>query len=283
MRQRNQQLAVKQSTTEFFCQDLQKATRKETEALKKEIKKLQQNIDERKKENQVLKQQLKSSTEDHYQEQKATEKEIAALKKEVCENQQNIENFRKENQKIQYQRLQSITEGHYQATEKEVEALKKADHELRLMLGRFPIDFHVSYAIKEDQFLPSFYTHSHGYCMCISVDTNGHGSGKGTHVSIYTCLMQGPYDDHLKWPFRGEITIQIVNQAGNHSHMEKTTTYHDKTDDIAGRVIDKDRACGWGKHQFLAHTDLEYNAAKKTQYLKDDIIIVRVVRVKITQ
>ena len=279
LKQCNQQLAVKQSTTAEAHSREQMAIEKEVETLKKEIKKLQQNIDEHKKENQELKQQLMSSTEAHYLEQKAME----ALKKEVRENRQNIQDLRKENQEMQYQRLQSTTEGQYQATEKEVEALKKADRELRLMLGRFPIDFHVSYAIKEVQYLPSFYTHSHGYQMCIRVYTNGNGPGKGTDVSIYTHLMQGPYDDHLKWPFRGEITIQIVNQAGDHSHVEMTIPYNDKTPDgSAGRVIDKERSGGWGFDKFLAHTDLEYNAAKKTQYLKDDIIIVRVVRVKIT-
>ena len=240
LKQCNQQLAVKQSTTETYCQKLQKATEKESKALKREVKKLQQNINEHKKENQELKQQLKSSTQAHYQEQKATEKEV--------------------------------------------EALKEADHELRLMLGRFPIDFHVNFVIKEKQYLPSFYTHSHGYCMCIRVYTNGHGSGEGTHVSIFTCLMQGPYDDHLKWPFIGEITIQIVNQAGDHSHVEDTIPYNDETVDIyAGRVIGEERANGWGFQKFLAHTDLEYNAKKNIQYLKDNIIIVRVVRVKITQ
>ena len=40
---------------------------------------------------------------------------------------------------------------------------------------------------------------------------------------------------------------------------------------------------GWGFHKFLAHTDLEYNGAKNIKYLKDNIIIVRVVRVKITR
>ena len=192
------------------------------------------------KENQELKQHLKSSTETHYREQKATKKEVEALKKEV--------------------------------------------HELKLNLRGFPIDFHVSYTIKKDQYLPFFYTHLRGYRMCISVCTNGYGEGEGTHVSIYTRLRQGPYDDHLKWPFRGEITIQIVNQAGDHSHVEKTIPYNDETPDTyAGRVIDKERAYGWGKPQFLAHTNLKYNTTKKTQYLKDNIIIVRVVRVKITQ
>ena len=130
---------------------------------------------------------------------------------------------------------------------------------------------------------PSVYTHSSGYQMCIELYPNGSGDGKGTHVSVFTCLMRGPYDDHLKWPFRGEITVQIVNQAGDHSHVEKTIPYNNETRKVsAGRVVDMERGGGWGFH-FLTLTDLHYNAAKKTQYLKDDIIIVRVVSVKITQ
>ena len=34
-----------------------------------------------------------------------------------------------------------------------------------------------------------------------------------------------------------------------------------------------------GKPQFLAHADLDYNAARKTQYLKDNHLIVCVVKV----
>jgi TNF receptor-associated factor 4 len=94
--------------------------------------------------------------------------------------------------------------------------------------------------------------------------------------------MRGEYDDHLKWPFEGEITVQIVNQAGDHSHFEKTITYDDKTPDTqAGRVTDKESAGGWGFHQFLAHTNLEYNYAKKIQYLKDGIIVVKVMKINV--
>ena len=168
--------------------------------------------------------------------------------------------------------------------QKEVAVLKEEIQKLRLTVGELPIDFKVIYASEEEVvYSPSFYTHPDGYRMCIRVDPNGDGDGKGTHVSVFIYLMKGQFDDHLKWPFRGEITIQIVNQDGDHDHVEKTIPYNDKTPDAnAGRVTDnKVRASGWGKHKFLAHTDLGYNAARKTQYLKDDIIIVRVVRVKI--
>ena len=51
--------------------------------------------------------------------------------------------------------------------------------------------------------------------MVIEYASDPTGNRKRTHVSIFTYMMQGPFDDHLKWPFRGVITIQIVNQAGD--------------------------------------------------------------------
>ena len=49
------------------------------------------------------------------------------------------------------------------------------------------------------------------------------------------------------------------------------------------RMTGKERAIGRGLPQFIANTDLQYDAAKGTRYVKDGIIIVRVVGVKITQ
>ena len=137
----------------------------------------------------------------------------------------------KENQRATEEK-QRATEEKQRATEKEVAALKEETWQLRLTVGELPIDFRVNYASKEDKlYLPSFYTHPHGYRMCICMDPNGDGDGKGTHVSVFTCLMKGQFDDHLKWPLRGEITIQIVNQDGDHDHVEETIHYNDETPD----------------------------------------------------
>ena len=184
----------------------------------------------------------------------------------------------KENQELKEK--QRATE---EKRKKEVAVLKEEMQQLRLSLS-FPIYFQVNYPSEEEMvYLPSFYAHPHGYLMCLGVYPNGLHAGKGTHVSIYTCLMKGPFDDHLKWPFRGDITIQIVNQDGDHHHVEWTIHYTEITPyAIASRVTgSKERATGWGFHKFLAHTNLGYKSALKTQYLKDDIIIVRVVRVTI--
>ena len=157
------------------------------------------------------------------------------------------------------------------------------ESELRSMyIPVFPLDFHIKQT-DERWYSSPFYTHPRGYKMHISVDPKGVGDGEGTHVSIFTYMLCGPFDDYLKWPFRGEITIQLVNQAGDHDHIEKIISYTDTTpDDCAGRVTGRERAEGWGKHQFLAHSHLDYNAARKTQYLKDNHLIVRVVKVVLT-
>ena len=92
--------------------------------------------------------------------------------------------------------------------------------------------------------------------------------------------MQGPFDKYLKWPFRGEITIQVVNQAGDHNHVEMTIPYNDKTpQDVAGTVTNKKISAEWGRCEFLAHEYLQYNAARKAQYLKDNYLHIRVVKV----
>ena len=155
------------------------------------------------------------------------------------------------------------------------------ESELRSMyIPVFPLDFHVKQSDKE-WYSPAFYTHPRGYRMCVFVDPKGGRDGEGTHVSIFTYMMRGPFDDYLKWPFRGKITIQVVNQAGDHDHVEKNIHFTDRTPDyVAGRVTGSERAKkGWGKCQLLSHADLDYNAARKAQYLKDDHLIIRVVKV----
>ena len=116
--------------------------------------------------------------------------------------------------------------------------------------------------------------------MCLSVYANGNGTGQGTHVSVYTCLMRGEFDSHLKWPFRGTVTVQIVNQLEDKKHHIETITYTDVTPDIsAAQVSGRERSHGRGWHEFLPHSELGLNVANNRQYLKDDCLIFRIVSV----
>ena len=75
---------------------------------------------------------------------------------------------------------------------------------------------------------PSFYTHHKGYRMYLQVYANGHGEGKDTHISVFTSLMCGEFDSQLKWPFRGTIIIQLVNQLEDNEHHTATIFYGER-------------------------------------------------------
>ena len=113
---------------------------------------------------------------------------------------------------------------------------------------------------------PDFYTHHNGYNMCLQVHANGSASGRGTHLSVFVCLMQGKFDDQLKWPFQGNVTIELVNQEEDRDHVIKT--FHSrKTGWRCERVTTKERINnGWGTGQFLSHAELQ------PKYLKNDCI-----------
>ena len=128
---------------------------------------------------------------------------------------------------------------------------------------------------------PAFHTHQLGYRMCLEVYPNGIIDGQGKHVSIFTCLMRGPFDDGLKWPLRVDVTIQIVDQAGE-KHREIVVPYNNNTHDSrANRVTDKERSLGWGFDTFLPHTSLGYNTVTNTQYLRANSLQIRISKVEI--
>ena len=119
-----------------------------------------------------------------------------------------------------------------------------------------------------------FYSSMGGYKMCLEVHSNGYGDGDGTHVSVATCFMRGEFDSRLKWPFRGDVTIQLVNQLENKDHCTGIVTYSDVPN---ARVTDKERDSGLGIPQLVLHSEL--GVAINRQYLKDDCLIFRIVSI----
>ena len=99
-----------------------------------------------------------------------------------------------------------------------------------------------------------FYTHSQGYKMCLRVTANGQGSGKGTHITVAVYLMKGEFDDQLEWPFRGDITIQLLNQQVEGGHYTRTI-YQAKGERSKASVGEK-YICGWGISKFQSYCEL---------------------------
>ena len=101
---------------------------------------------------------------------------------------------------------------------------------LRIVPYEFVFSNYQRYCEKPELwFCPSFYTHSQGYKMCTRVAPQGVGNGERTHVSVHFYLMRGEYDDKLSWPFRGSVTIELVNQLENRNHFEQTSDFNERT------------------------------------------------------
>ena len=133
---------------------------------------------------------------------------------------------------------------------------------------------------------PPFYSHIGGYKMCLGVDANGRGHGTGTHVSVFNFLMRGEYDDDLLWPFRGEITIQLINHRADKGHVEGTIPFDDSVSDIVTcRVMEGERApTAQGETKFIPHSALQCNESWNTEYLcRSDSLEFRVTRVKVAE
>ena len=123
---------------------------------------------------------------------------------------------------------------------------------------------------------PPFFTHPHGYKMCLNVDANGYGDGKGSHVSVVVFMMKGEYDDSLKWPFLGDITIQLLNQIEDDDRHHVDTLHVTAEDDLSKRVLEGERGAGGnGFTDFVPH----YNLAPR--YLKDDCLMFYIKEVKV--
>ena len=141
-------------------------------------------------------------------------------------------------------------------------------------------DFEQQKAENDAWYSPSFYTHPREYRLCLKVCSNGLDIGRGTHVSVYVCLMRGEWDNYLKWPFRGDVTIQLLNQIEDKGHHEKTVHFADDTPDSSTvRVTVGERATSWGWPQFISHGALNYD--KNCQYLKYDSLHFRITKVKL--
>ena len=130
---------------------------------------------------------------------------------------------------------------------------------------------------------PPFSTGRHGYKLCLAVDANGWGDGEGTHVGVSIFMMKGEHDDHLPWPFKGEIRVQLINHYVTALHIEKCLVQenhfsNENYSKFFGKVVKGDKSeSAWGFPKFISHEDLSKREQNKF-YLKNDTLTFRIVR-----
>lgn len=123
-----------------------------------------------------------------------------------------------------------------------------------------------------------FYTHPGGYKMCLWVFPNGYGDAENTHLSVFTCFMQGENDEKLKWPFCGNITVQLIDQVQNRDHRERVISYDEDNSSYAQRLRIGYKSKGWGQPKMILLKSLREETCP---YLKDDCLKIRITKVEL--
>ena len=131
--------------------------------------------------------------------------------------------------------------------------------------------------LNQDYVSEPFYTHPEGYKMCLWVFPNGYGKAENTHASLFTCFMKGENDKKLKWPFCGNITVQLLDQVRNRDHRERVINYDGSNSSYAKRVTVGDKSEGWGVFELISLESLRNPAC---QFLKDDCLKIRITKVE---
>ena len=134
---------------------------------------------------------------------------------------------------------------------------------------------------------PPFYSHIGGYKMCLGVDANGFSDSTGTHVGVAIYMLKGEFDAQLQWPFKGVVTIELVNQKEQGKNyvidiVEESSHLERDYDDIFSKLTRGERSReGWGFTEFMSHRDL-YKPRDGREFLRNDSLQLRVTKVVIS-
>ena len=92
----------------------------------------------------------------------------------------------------------------------------------------------------------------------------------GRYTSVYVHLMAGSYDEHLWWPFPGEVKITLLS-IGRWNDLEKVIQFRPGLDKkFGGRVTGREKSeFGWGDPSFVDHNELY-------KYLENDCLKFKV-------
>lgn len=164
---------------------------------------------------------------------------------------------------------------------KQCEKLSQFVNSIEPKVSIVPVEFTLSNfeQLKDsDQFWfsPAFYTHQDGYRMCLNV------AFQRKALSVYVHIMKGHFDSCLVWPFRGELFIELVNQNGDFNHHQRCISVTDDDDGAFGeRVFEDKRLAGFGIPRFIPLSWLGYYHKKKTEFLCNDSLRIRVTKINI--
>ena len=115
---------------------------------------------------------------------------------------------------------------------------------------------------------PSFYTHKNGYKIELSVKLLPNGE-TGTDVYVTARVVEREHGNNSAWPFYGELGIDLINWRNDKSHKQIKITFdeYNQSDAVQSSV---------GILKFEEYSQLTYNSATDTEYLRNDCLLFKV-------
>jgi len=98
------------------------------------------------------------------------------------------------------------------------------------------------YSKMKDWYSDPFYTQEKGYKIQLKVVFDYY-RGSFNYLSIYLCLMKGPYDDELPWPLKGMFQVKALNQINDNSHHAVTRSVDNVNMLISNDIASKEVCC----------------------------------------
>lgn len=120
---------------------------------------------------------------------------------------------------------------------------------------------------------PAIYTKfQHGYKFCMGLHLNGVNTGVGSHVALFVHMLKGDYDHRLHWPFRGVITLSILEQS-NGQHRNDVSESVTASPDLLAFQMPSATSCHTGRG-FEKFAPIEQVCGP--QYVKNDMMLIRI-------
>jgi len=131
-------------------------------------------------------------------------------------------------------------------------------------------------------FSAPFFTFTRGYRMLLKVSTHWQNvTLKRSIVYVNLYLTRGPFDDELEesglWPFRGEFTIELLDQKSNLIHYSRTVLLSkDVCTECVQRVMVNDVSLHSWKIHFIPLNYILSDIDFWRHYYKNDNLYFRV-------
>ena len=98
--------------------------------------------------------------------------------------------------------------------------------------------------------------------------------------------MKGEHDDDLRWPFVGDVIVELLNWREDNEHQTRILEFNSDTDPDGSCSAREETFAltnkpWYGRYDLFSHSSLSYDPSTNTEYLHDDCLQLRVRRVRV--